>query len=330
MPTRRQHYVWRHYLEAWQALDNFVSTLMGDKVKRANPSKIMVQRDFYRVGALTTEDINLLRALLLQDRTSPVLRDLHRNLIDQFHRLATLNAIAQTATNLASELKTAARNAIIEAEERIHSEIEGRAVPILGALRNEDASVIQDDDASVHFFHFISHQYFRTKVVRDTIEEELRSFLPADTATRIRHVLCHCAATNVGATLYRDRADFELLFLRPPMPESLITGDQPIVNLLAKHDGTEPAELAFYYPLTPSLAMILSPKSLGLRSSIAAVTPTAVRELNDLVAWKSRRFLVARSDTLLQPYVRRTAAPPPSPLTILRGLPGHSISHRPT
>ena len=68
---------------------------------------------------------------------------------------------------------------------------------------------------------------------------------------RIRHVYCHCIATNVGATLCRDRSDFELLFLRSPTSNGLITGDQPVVNLLATHDGTEPSELALYYPLFP-------------------------------------------------------------------------------
>ena len=326
MPARRQHYVWRHYLEAWQGPDTRVASLLGDRLGSASPSNIMVQRDFYRVGALTAKDAATLRTLLLGDRTSPALRDLHRDLIDQFHRLSTLDAIAQVVPDLPSEHRTAARNAVIEAEERIHARIEQRAVPILGALRNEDAGVIHDDDASVDFFHFMSHQYFRTKALRDTIERGLRALVPADTAERIRHVFCHCTATNVGATLYRDRADFELLFLRSPTPEGLVTGDQPVVNLLTTHDGTEPAELALYYPLTPSLAMILSPKSLDLRSSVAAATAPAVRELNNVIAWKSGRFLVARSDRLLRPYIRRDAVPPPSPLTILRSRPAPTTS----
>ena len=318
MPTRRQHYVWRHYLEAWQAQDALFTCLIGDKPTRTGPTNVMVQRDFYRVGAITSEDVATLRALLLRDETSPALRDLHRNLINQFHLLATLDGIAQTDPSLPSEHKTIARDAVIEAEERIHGRIEQHAMPILGALRDEDATVIHDNATSVDFFNFISHQYCRTKTFRDTIASGLRALVPDDTAERICHVYCHCIATNVGATLYRDRADFELLFLRSPTPLGLITGDQPVVNLLATHDGSEPSELALYYPLTPSLAMILSPKSLDLRVSVGTVTGSSVRELNDLIVWKSNRFLVAHSDTLLRPYISRTNVPPPSPLTILR------------
>ena len=321
MPTRRQHYVWRHYLEAWQAQDNLVSSLIGDKLARTRPSNIMVQRDFYRVGALTSADVTTLRDLLLRDETSPALRDLHHNFINQFRLLAALDVIAQADPHLPSQHKVIVRDAVIEAEERIHRGIEQRAVPILSALRNEDPSVIHDNATSVDFFNYISHQYFRTKAIRDIIANGLRTLVPADTAERIRHVYCHCIATNVGATLYRDRHDFELLFLRSPTAQGLITGDQPVVNLLATHDGTEPSELALYYPLNPSLAMILSPKSLDLRPAIAGVAVPCVLELNELIAWKSARFLVARSENLLRPYIPQASGPPPSPLAILRARP---------
>ena len=281
----------------------------------------MVQRDFYRIGALTSADVATLRALLLREETSPALRDLHRKLIQQFHGLATLDVIAQADPRLHSRHKRLARDAVIEAEERLHGGIEQHAVPILGALRNEDASVMHDTATSVDFFNFISHQYFRTKSIRDAMSNGLRTLVPADTAERIRHVFCHCIATNVGASLYGDRDNFELLFLRSPPPQGLITGDQPVVNLLATHDGTAPSEVALYYPLTPSLAMILSPKSLDLRPAIARAAAPCVRELNDLIAWKSARFLVGRSHTLLRPYIPPATVPPPSPLEILRGRP---------
>ena len=250
-----------------------MASLIDDKLTRTKPSNIMLQRDFYRIGALTSVDVATLRALLLRDETPSAIRNLHRKLIKQFHRLAVLDVIAQADPRLRSQHKVLARDAVIEAEERLHRGIEQRAVPILSALRDEDASVIHDTATSVDFFDFISHQYFRTKAIRDTMANELRTLVPADTAERIRHVFCHCIATNVGASLYRDRDDFELLFLRSPAPQCLITGDQPVVNLLATHDGTEPSELALYYPLTPSLAMILSPKSLDLRPAIAQRRP---------------------------------------------------------
>lgn len=321
MPTRRQHYVWRHYLEGWQAPDKLVASLIGDKLTRTRPSNIMVQRDFYRIGALTSADVATLRALLVRDETSPALRDLHRQLIKQFHRLATLGTIAQADPRFHSRHKRLIRDAVIQAEERLHGGIEQRAMPILRALRNEDPGVMHDTATSVDFFNFLSHQYFRTKAIRDAMSNGLRALVPADTAERIRHVFCHCIATNVGASLYGDRHHFELLFLRSPTPQGLITGDQPVVNLLATHDGDAPAEVAFYYPLTPSLAMILSPKSLDLRPAIARVAAPCVRELNDLIAWKSVRFLVARSASFLCPYISPAAVPPSSPLELLRGRP---------
>ena len=65
--------------------------------------------------------------------------------------------------------------------------------------------------------------------------------------------------------------------------------------------------------------MILSPRSLHLHTSVAIVTASSVRELNDLIACKSARVLVARSQDLLRPYTRRATVPQPSPLTLLQG-----------
>ena len=81
MATRRQHYVWRHYLDGWQAEDGLVSSLVGDKVVRTKALNIMVERDFYRLHALSDEDVELLRDLLFREHTPSRLWRLHEDLI---------------------------------------------------------------------------------------------------------------------------------------------------------------------------------------------------------------------------------------------------------
>ena len=124
-------------------------------------------------------------------------------------------------------------------------------------------------------------------------------------AARIRHLYCHCLATNLGASLYSDRKDFELLFVDAPADDRLITGDQPMVNILAKNDGAPPRELALYYPLSPALGMILAPKTLAMLPVVGEISAPRTAELNDLIARKSERFLVADSDSLLTRYAVR-------------------------
>ena len=106
-------------------------------------------------------------------------------------------------------------------------------------------------------------------------------------------------ATNLGASLFFDRKKVEITFLENKTDLGFITGDQPIVNLLATRDGSPPEELAFYYPLAPDLAIILSPREFKLKP----INCEMFEELNDLIAWKSKHFVISNTVTMLQKYI---------------------------
>ena len=145
----------------------------------------------------------------------------------------------------------------------------------------------------MEFFRFVSHQYLRTRALRERIGEELRDSLLGRDFGHLKHLVCHCVAENLGASLFVARSEFEILFLRSGSNYEFITGDQPIVNLFRAHgEDSPPTELALYYPLEPHLSMVLLPKVCGLSS--VKVPPTIVDELNNLIAQKAREFLVAK------------------------------------
>ena len=303
MTTRRQHYVWRHYLKAWQAPDGFVSSLRDEKLFRANPLNVMVETDFYRLDVITPRDVAALSVLLLRQETSESLRRLHEKLIAHFRLVWYVYESVQNHPNASSDDKARARDEAIQIEERIHAGIEADAVPVLRTLRNKDSSVIHSDETAITFFNFISQQYMRTKTMRDRIEDVLSEFVSPDTAQRIRHLYCHCIATNIGGSLYVDRKKFELVFVDTPRKRGLITGDQPLVNLLSTDDGTAPPEIALYYPLSPILGMILAPKDLAVAQRFAGEEASRIVYLNGLIARKSEHFLVADSASALEPYI---------------------------
>ena len=312
MATRRQHYVWRHYLEGWQAEDGLVSSLIGDKVVRTNPLNVMVERDFYSLHALSRADVQMLRALLLREETPPYLRHLHENLIRLHKRVSDLQQAIRRAPSASSHDKASMRDVALQIEERMHSQIEADAVPVLQALRNRDGRVIHSDATAPTFFHFVSQQYMRTKPIRDRVEGVLAEIMSPPQAARIRHLYCHCLATNMGASLYGDREDLELLFVDAPADERLITGDHPMVNVLGTDDGSQPLELALYYPLSPALGVILAPKALATPPVVG--DPNArIAALNDLIAARSERILVADSPTFLRRYATDPALRSPGP-----------------
>ena len=317
MVTRIQHYVWRHYLEMWQREDGLVTCLRDQKIFRSNPSKTMAERDFYKLHKLSRADLFILRELLIEKTGSPYLREVHKTLIEQFAYIVEANERLKVHPNASGTDREMVSNLTIEAEEKLHCGVEESAKPILEALRNKDGNVIYSDDTAIPFFNFISHQFFRTKRMRDAIVEAGEGILPAENIQRIRNLLGYCYATNIGGSLYGDRHGWEIIFLDCPAGPEFITGGQPVVNVLGNKDGRPPEELAFYYPLSPNLAMILAPKSLELRAVFTKFDIAATNEINDLIAWESGQFLIARSSDQLTRYKLKSSTQPPVPLSFL-------------
>ena len=302
MTTRRQHYVWRHYLAEWQNDSPQVSVLMNERLFRSNPSNIMVERDFYSLQLKAPNDGKYLRMFLMSSRTPPDLRRSHDRFIAICEKCSYANALIQSNPSIPATEKKIAQDIAIEFEEKLHCQIERDATPILQSLRTQDRRVINSEETAMPFFNFIAHQYLRTKVLRDSIQNGLSEFIPQDVAQRIRNVYCHCIASNLGASLYRDRSTFELIFVHASSPTEFITGDQPIVNILGTFDERETHELALYYPLSPTLGTILAPKSLNMAANVLRSSNVTTAWLNDLIARVSKRYLVASSDETLVQY----------------------------
>ena len=90
MVARRQHYVWRHYLEMWQGEDDSVWCFRNQKIFPTNPTNIMVEKDFYKLQELTREDIDILQELVVK-KTTPSLRNTYKTLIANFAFIAEAN-----------------------------------------------------------------------------------------------------------------------------------------------------------------------------------------------------------------------------------------------
>ena len=227
------------------------------------------------------------------EMTNPELKKAHRNLIELLGHIANSNHAIQTSGKATEEEKKYTRDLVIETEEKIQTGIEQRALPILEQLRHEQTYFLSDYELTMEFFQFVSHQYLRTRALRERIGEELRRSPLGRDFGHLKHLVCHCTAENLAASLFVDRSKFEILFLRSGPNHEFITGDQPIVNLYRAHGQDKPpTQLALYYPLKPNLSMVLLPTVGGLSSM--KIPPILVDDLNILVAQKARELLVAR------------------------------------
>ena len=297
MTTRMQHYVWRKYLEAWQQDSRQIYCSREGKVFKSNPVNVMKMRDYYRLSRITRTDMAFLDAMFI--KTNPELRKLHRSFVESLGKIANANHAIQESGKATEEERKYLNDLVIETEEKLQSEIEQQALPILEQLRHKQTYFLSDYYSAMGFFQFISHQYLRTRASRERIGEELRDSPFGRDFGHLKHILCHCVADNIGSSLFVDRIKFEIIFLQCESNIEFITGDQPIVNLFRAHgEDSPPTEMALYYPLEPHLSMILLPKVCGLSSM--NVPPIIVDELNNLIAQETKEFLVAKQMESLQ------------------------------
>ena len=320
MITRNQHFVWRHYLEGWKQENGLVNCLRNGKLFASNPRNVMAERDFYKLSRVTRSDVNFF--LIWLQSNNQHLKKVNLSLFISLARLANANELIQNQKSASSAEKSYAQTVVIETEEKLHGEIERRALPLLRELRQKRTEFLDNTESAIIFFNFIAHQYFRIKRIRESIGKVLSLGIPEQDFGRLRNLLCYCFATDLGASLFVDRNRFEIIFLKNMDGPSFITGDQPVVNFMGTGDDSPQKELALYYPLSPDLSILLSPREYKLRSM--NVTSEIVNELNEFIAWKSSQLLVAASSDVLQKFVNNSPSGRPLTCRILAHLPDYS------
>ena len=298
MITRRQHYVWRHYLEGWGSENDQVFCMRDGKIITTSAKNIMVERDFYKLVPFTAEDVQLFQQYL-NTIGDPTMRDMTQHTFDIFHDTSRSCAILQSLDCVTDEVRSYAQNAVIEAEDNLHTTIESVAAPILDALRQENLDFLNDEESSMTFFNFLAHQYFRTKKMRELIGKTLSQIHPKHDFIRLRHLFGYCFADNLGGSLFVDRNRLNIMFLRN-RSVGFITGDQPIVNLAYK-ENMQHDDVVIYYPLGAELALLLSLRNLQIPSG--EVPNEVAKGLNGTIAFNSSQFLVGSSKTLLEQFI---------------------------
>ena len=151
MTTRGQHYVWRYYLASWSQESEQVYCMRDGNIFLTSPINIMKKRDFYKLIPFTEADTQCFE-YWLDNICDPSMRNVNRGTFDIFGRMANANEIIQSSLGVSEEDKQLARGTVIELEETLHTGIESRAIPIIDALRQEDLTLLDDDESANAFF----------------------------------------------------------------------------------------------------------------------------------------------------------------------------------
>lgn len=301
--TRRQHHVWRSYLEAW-ANDDKIFCLQGGRIFNSNVVNVAVERDFYKLHVLTDADLQAIRLLFGNSQTPA--KKVVENFIYMLGFAGRLKAnLPPTGDpSIASQLN----RYIIMAEEDFHARLERDIKPVFDAIRRKDLSFYNDPEICGLFTHFLCLQNLRTKGVRERFLAAERKrpsgFGKGFSAERCWNIIAHCVAVNAGGSLMLERTKRPLVLLENDTSIPFITGDQPVVNLLGASPGEMPRLLAFYYPVSPHLAVILDEVHERTGFGPGKISDKQAEILNDKIQQAAHKQTFASSPHALEPFAQ--------------------------
>ena len=144
---------------------------MQEKAKFSHPLiPGTLWRNVTTIGYLELQkrDAIFLRAYVELTKSDP-LREVHRKFVDRLIQISRKSEAIQRSHITSIDEKQIARDIVIEVEDDLQTQIEQDANLILSELRHGRTAFIHDYVLAMKFFRFISHQYFRTKRIREAI-----------------------------------------------------------------------------------------------------------------------------------------------------------------
>lgn len=277
--SKNQHYVWQHYLNAWGNGGTFCCYRQKDRqLLLTQPKSVASETYFYEMQRLTVADRKFLEAIIGR-AADEGLRKLNSDYVKLTQLPFELRALlederipADVRTDVERELRWAERNL----GEKYHNGIENKCQDILDSLRAKNTAFYQTENRCVDFLYYLSLQYFRTPKMRAGIGR-LPSDVTGHDPRRTAGILNHIYATNLGASLFRERQRFQIVFLQNATSIPFITGDQPVINML---DPKKTDDVELYYPLSPNLAMLLTKDADKSANSHRSLIPMEVEHYN--------------------------------------------------
>jgi hypothetical protein len=296
--TRSQHYVWRHYLRAWAPQERI--WCMRDQAPFfVGLMNIAQESYFYEVKEISEAEAAFLKQVFAQPDQPPALQQINQDWINTYLWPSSVKRDLEKRQLLEGETAQQFKDACRQTGENVQSIIENMGQPGLDALKNGDVSFWDNGDDRMAFQIFLCSQFFRTKKRREALLKETQDAAPPYVnVENVADLIMHMAAATVAFSMLSKPLDVYLL--RNSTSEPLITGDQPVINTHASDldDTEEVTELAFYYPVSPTLAILVS-KDAPVNSEL---TLEEVHHYNRQMHIQAHSQTFANSEAALLPY----------------------------
>jgi hypothetical protein len=299
-----QHYVWQKYLEPWLKDDKITCLRNKNVIITTNPRNIASGRFFYTLNGVTSDDCRLIRQLFV-DRSPEHMKDVLLGWIEPIQTLLLFENVLEGAQKgtFTKEKKQLLNNIL----EGLHSSIENGGFLGLCEAQAGNLSFLYDenimDEKGVNFLLYLSFQYFRTKRMKQSVKKSLGDdvsrFADFDASFNMIALIVSTIFGNSLCNMVKSN-EFSFYIIKNSTVVAFITGDQPVVNIHAVLSGEPTEDLALYYPLSPTTALLVTRE----KDCITECSVEKVKEYNALIEQQSLELVFADDEALLHPYMQ--------------------------
>lgn len=289
--TVHQHYVWRYYLRQWATNEQIICLHDRNKIFPVNLMGIAQEKLFYQF--FESSETDFLIARHMADDCSIRLIEVYES-INAFLHSARENGDESLYKDVLEFCK--------DFDEKFYNcPVENALKSPLEQLYIKDFSFLDSQDTKIPFCNAIAEQYCRTNLMKTSFIRSIRdSKIEGANPHNVWFLVRHSLACKIGMALAFKDYRFCLL---ESSDVSLITGDQPIINVYA--DYKEPKGIAeqfdLYYPITPQLALFITDKEIVENKGTISLSREHAKKLNALIvsASHSQVFAATNNDLLI-------------------------------
>ena len=251
---RRQHYVWRKYLQPWTTKGK-IWCRRNSAIYSTALMNVAQERDFYVPEPLNDVEKKLLR----MDAASTKRPDIIQFVEDEI-TLREVMFAALDAARASDDAKDVERleTFIHNSEEEYQGLIEADGLANLAELVAGRINWAADEGRWRKFILFYATQYLRTKRIQERIKRSLSANATrmGYSVERVFSVQRNFEVVRLCDGIYRTAS---LTLLRADGGTEFITCDQPAFNVHAALSPIEAPKLPheFYYPVSPNYAVVM-------------------------------------------------------------------------
>jgi hypothetical protein len=177
---KKQHYVWQRYLRSWAEKGKIYCYRQDDKkLFGTSTGSIANETFFHQIDRLSETDLVYVEKLISR-ANRPELRELHNRtvvLVQSIFMLEKQFASVPMTTEQRANFKNDINVAKKTFMEEYYTQMEGRSAFIFSELLNMKCEFFSSPESATEFIHFITHQFFRTPMIRN-INASLKNKIP--------------------------------------------------------------------------------------------------------------------------------------------------------